>query len=97
VAARDLSQDASLCTDPTFSRNYERAAAGIRTERNRVLAILGLGEACLAIAFLVLLIGAGLSPWWWFAILVNPLGLFVQGWGLWRLAAYPVRYWEQPA
>lgn len=94
-AADALGQDAALCSDPNFAQSFERATAALRSERNRVLAFLGLTWGMLAIAFLVLVMGAGLRGWWWFAILVAPLAWFVEGWAMWRLSAFPVRYWEK--
>jgi len=87
-------QPASVCANTAVRAAYNDAIHRVRIERHRVEAFVVATTAALAVAFLVALMAAGLSLWWWFAILVSPLSLIVQVWALWRLSAYPVRYWE---
>jgi hypothetical protein len=93
--AEALQQDATSCADPNFSESFARATSALRSERNRIVAIFALAWGMLAIALLVLIMGAGLRAWWWLGIFATPVVLFVEGWALWRLSAYPVRYWER--
>jgi len=87
-------QPANICSDPAVKASYNNAVARIRSERRRVEAFAGIIAAAAGLAFLLLLMAAGVRLWWWFAILVSPLSLIVQIWAMWRLSAYPVRYWE---
>ena len=93
-SAGESGQPANICSDPAVKASYNTAVSRIRSERRRVEAFIGITAAAAALTFLILLMATGLSLWWWFAILVSPLSLIVEIWAMWRLSAYPVRYWE---
>jgi hypothetical protein len=89
-------QPATVCSDPTVKARYDDAVDALRTERRRVEAFFGIVFAAVAVAFFVLLAAAGISLWWWFGVLVFPVAVAVEVWGLWRLSAHPIRYWQNP-
>lgn len=94
-SARAAGEDPSVCSQPDVQAKYRTAAEQVRAERHRVLAFSAIGFGALAMATLVLVLAAGLRPWWAFSVVFSPLNLVVWVWALWRIAAYPVRYWER--
>lgn len=93
-SARSAGEDPDLCKDPSVRARFDIGAQQVKSERNRVLAFSGAGYAALAMATLLLLMAVGIRPWWALSVIISPLNLIVWIWALWRLAAWPVRYWE---
>ncbi|MFN2640719.1 MAG: zinc ribbon domain-containing protein [Actinomycetota bacterium] len=85
--------DPSLCAQPDFKERYKKATDDVNDERRRVIVFSAIAYAALALATVILVIAAGLRVWWALGVVISPLNLVVWVWALWRISAYPVRYW----
>lgn len=93
-SARAAGEDPVLCQQTEQQVAFRIATKEVRDERYRNVWFAATGAGVLALATLLLVLAAGLRPWWAFAVIVSPLNLFVWGWAAWRLSAWPVRTWE---
>ncbi len=97
TAAAALGENPARCARRPF-RNRVRPIAGAMREERRRVAMFGAtvaGAAFVATVFLCL--AAGLRAWWALLAFVSPANLALWVWGLWRVSAHPVRYWEARA
>lgn len=93
-SARAAGDDPELCQDAEVRSRFELVSSQVSDERERVVKFAASAYGALLFATLILVLGAGLRPWWTFAILITPLALVVWLWALWRLSAFPVRPWQ---
>jgi hypothetical protein len=92
-SAQAAGEDPALCGQPDVQSRYRAASQDVHDERRRALVFASISFGGLALATLVLVMAAGLRPWWALGVFVSPLNLVVWVWALWRVAAWPVRYW----